>query len=250
MDKGDLASEPWTKTAIKKLLEVMESTENYKVLIAIAQALASPPEACYGAFLQPIWRAILGASERLYAKLQQDDEALAAALDDKYHGLLQAQLRFNVVHLITCTTDEELTEMGPFLVGNAPLLQKMLQNEPQAPDSPTSPTGSPGTTPVRVAPGEEEEELAGAVVDDAVRQRALSRLVFLFQHQVLYAAVAECQREEERGCLGPGGIPNPRMFALYRTLAGILTEQHDGASPVVPRDVLAALQDAVDQGQS
>ena len=88
-----------------------------------------------------------------------------------------------------------------------------------------------------------EEEVQQVIIDAALRRKALCKILMLYQHQILYAAVAKCQREEERGGVKLGQAPE-KLFSVYRGLSAILSTDMQHGDDVVSEAVLTAFQEA------
>jgi len=227
-----LQEEPWAETAFKKLLLVIENSNNFKVQIAATHALGQlSTDVHYGVYLNPVWRAVISMHERL--RLTGDDVEYT---DIRYRNNLEAQLRATLVHVINCTHTEDLFVMGAYLVQKAPILQDMLRpTEEEKDDAKPEVSGKSSS-------GEDpEEDVQQVVIDVALRRKALVKILMLYHHQILYSAVAKCQREEERGVLGQAP---EKLFSVYRGLSAVLSTDMQHGDDVVSESVLMAFQEA------
>eukprot|EP00658_Telonema_sp_P-2_P023361 TRINITY_DN19359_c0_g2_i1.p1 TRINITY_DN19359_c0_g2~~TRINITY_DN19359_c0_g2_i1.p1 ORF type:complete len:307 (-),score=74.48 TRINITY_DN19359_c0_g2_i1:178-1098(-) len=219
----------WSKQALEMLVDSVSGGVNFKVKIAAAHALAQlPSRGSIGAFLQPIWHALLSTLEGL--------DAMATVDEYQYLQNLQAQLRCTLVQVILCTETTDLFELGDFLVQKASVIQHLLvpvDSGEQAPAASTSPTGKHAAC--------HEEDMAVAVSDTRKEHGAMCKLLSLYQHQILYAAVARIQHEEER--LDPGTVA-PCLFETYCSLAQIC-EPSTSETQIVGVATLQAYQTAV-----
>ena len=141
-----------------------------------------------------------------------------------------------------CTDTSDLFLLGDFLVRKSSFLQNLLAPSPEAREV-RSRSPSPG--PKDYDADREEGNLA-PVADTRMEHTALCKLLSLYQHQVLYAAVARVQREEER--MEPGAVA-PALFQIYRNLAAVCATNNNqstgGENEIVQEDVLIGFQSAV-----
>jgi len=163
-----------------------------------------------------------------------------ASMDEyKYRENLETQLKCTLVQVIICTDTSDLFMLGELLVRKAPFLQQLLTRSEPDEEQGASPA------PSHARPADPDDLEQASAVDTRKQHKALCKLLFLYQHQVLYAAVAKIQSEEERA--EPGAVV-PALFGMYCNLATVCTSDNSsGGEPaeIVSANTLEAFQAAI-----